>query len=292
MSFGRFVDLDDKSDVPTITSSKGTYALEDTIGSGDIAEICRSGDAVLKIPRSEKLNDLMENETSILRHLWKEGEPEDKHRRYLPNLIDTFKTDEKKPRHVNVFVHLKNFFSFEQIRKAHLATDLRFEHGVWMFNRILECLDYLHAKKVIHGGIIPPHVMVYSSENNKDPFTHGAKLIDFTGSVPTDGRISVVSSSWKTFYPPEVFEKKPATPATDIYMAVKSLIYVLGGNPETNLLPGDVPIYLIKFLRACVEAKPAQRPKDAWGLHEELEGLMLRNFGPKKYIHFDMPKTA
>jgi len=292
---GRFVDVDgiDEDGKTTLTSPKGKYVLDDYLGAGDLAEICKAEDAVVKIIRNEAYNELMENEAQVLRYLWPEGAVEEKHLRYLPQLLDSFKTDEKKPRHVNVFVHLKGFFSLEQIRKA-FGDTLDFKHGVWMLNRILECLDFLHAKKVIHGGIIPPHVMVYSSSNNKDPYTHGTKLIDFTGSVHTGNRVRVVSSAWKTFYPPEVLEKKlgSGTPETDIFMAVKSIIYVLGGDPETNQLPPSVPDYLSRFLRACVEAKPSQRPKDAWGLHEELAGLMLRNFGPKKYIHFEMPKPA
>lgn len=291
--FLRVVDLSMDGDQTVITSPKAAYTIDSAVPAvpGDLSDIHKSGDVALKIVRRPAENDLLENEATVIRSLWKEGEPEDKHRKYLPNLKDFFKLNERQPRHVNVFAWLKDFYTFEQIRAANPG-NLRFEHGVWMFNRVLECLDALHSKRVVHGAVIPPHLMAFASEND-GPMTHGVKLIDYTASVPIGGRISVLSQAWRGYYPPEVNEKKEATPATDIFMAVKSIIYVLGGNTETNELPASVPNYLARFLQGCLQPRrSAQRPKDAWALHEELEGLMERNFGPKQYFQFTMPKTA
>jgi hypothetical protein len=290
IGFNRKVDLEDDAPKNTvITSPRKKYEVEGWITSGDLADIFKAGDAALKVSRKQVDNDLLENEAQALLHLVKGATEAQK--RYLPQLVDSFQLVGDKTKHVNAFSWLTDFYTFEQIRIAH-PDGLRFEHGVWMLNRILEGLDFLHLSKVLHGAVLPPHLMVFASANNKDPMTHGVKLIDFTASVPLGGsnRIKVVSPQWKTFYPTEVFDKKNATPGMDIFMAVKSIIFLLGGNPETNLLPSTVPNYLIQFLRGCVEPKKESlRPKDAWELHEELEGLMIRNFGPKKYIHFEMP---
>lgn len=305
MDFSRRLDLDDVatatvSGTTVFRSNKAQYSVGDRIISGDVADIYgavmhrddgSTEDVVVKISRDRQDNDLLENEANALAHIRPDHESGKHHRRYFVKLLDTFKVGDK---HVNVLRHLGNgkYHSFTAIRAAN-PNGVQFEHGVWMLNRVLEGLDFLHhSKSTVHGALTPDHIMVYSpsTHNPADPNNHGAKLIGFGASTRIDGQVRVISSNWRALYPPEVTSRLRVSAGTDIFMAAKSTIYVLGGDPATNTLPSNVPEYLARFLVEC--ATPAGRRSDAWALHEELKRLMERFYGPKRYIQFTMPATA
>src|ERR1043166_6656085 len=90
------------------------------------------------------------------------------------------------------------------VRDAFQVSKMRREHGVWMLNRILEALDFVHVqKKVVHGAILPDTVMVYSSGLSKDEFNHGARLIDWSYAAKIGTPLKAISPAWESFYPPE-----------------------------------------------------------------------------------------
>ena len=100
---------------------------------------------------------------------------------------------------------------------------------------------------------------------------------------------SAISPAWRSFYPPEVLDKKPATAATDIYMASKLAQYILGGREEDGWVPQKVPAYLSRFLKSCCLPEVAQRPQNAWAVHEEFSSYMRHHYGPKKFVLFNNP---
>lgn len=273
----------------TVQSKTTVYQVEEFIGTGDSSKLYRAGDRVLKVCCSEADNTLLQNEASKLKICFKDESKYSKQMLYYPRLYESFKLRDGGIREVNVLEYLRNYHTLKSVRNAY-PSGVRFEHSVWMFNRILEALQFLHRKcDIVHGAVVPDHVMVYASEREIDPLNHGARLVGYGASVKTGETLKIIASSSDDFYPPEVFNKKPATSATDIYMAAKCCIYVLGGDVKTNVLPASVPNYLAGFLRGCLFENPSARPNDAWELHEELTDLMARKYGPKKYFRFDMP---
>lgn len=286
----------------TIVSKTGRYMVDEIAFSGDVADIYRavhgnSGDVfALKIARSHTENDLLENEAKVLRAIYPADTSSHRYHFYLPKLIDSFKVnDGRTSRQANILEWLADYHSLEKVRAAHPR--LQMEHGVWMFNRILEILGYIHTHKdYVHGAIIPPHVLVYAGTKEKDIFNHGARLVGWSYCIPSGQQIRAISPEYEAFYPPEVLMKKPATAATDIYMAAKSIIYTLGGdisNPKNvDKYPSHLPNYFINFLRGCTLNSQVARPQDAWELHKELKEHMRKHFGPKKYVPFHMPLPA
>lgn len=292
---------------PTILTTKtGKYNILRQAFVGDVADIYEtvkldSGtpaavhNFALKIARSFKDNDLLENEAKTLKEIY----PSDKSlatklHLYLPKLIDSLKIDDGTRRQANILEWLSDYYPLETVRSAH--PKLQLEHGVWMFNRILEILGYVHGiKNYVHGAIIPSHVLVYAGTRGKDPLNHGARLVGWSYSVPVGQTIRAIDSKYESFYPPEVFKKKPATAATDIYMAAKSIIYTIGGEVSAtgaDRYPTHIPDYFINFLRSCTIKTQASRPQDAWQLHKELKEHMRAHYGPKKYVPFHMPLPA
>jgi hypothetical protein len=297
--YGRRLELDDvgSSSVSStggtvIQSRKYRYELGSLITTGDVSDIYKvtrlddGKEFAMKIAMEPQDNDLLETEANALGHI-RSGSKSDSHMlRYFPDLVDTFKVDGKQ---ANVLTLLTNYHSLVRIREVY-PDGVRFEHGVWMLNRILEGIDFIHrTRRAVHGGVTPSHVMIYAApvHRSDDRNNHGAVLVSLGASTPVGGRVRVISPDWRACYPPEVLNRHAVDGSTDVFMAVKSIIYVLGGDPASNTLPSSVPEYLARFLVRC--ATPASRRDDAWALHEELKELMERNFGPKQYFQFDMP---
>ncbi len=188
-----------------------------------------------------------------------------------------------------------------------------------MFKRLLVGIGFVHTKDVVHGAIIPPHVMVH-------PIGHGAKIIDWCYAVdlretdpkkaakaaapdpktawsrlvpptlvnpgPGAGRVKAISAGWKEFYAPEILKKEVVSPSTDIYMAAKCAVYLLGGDVKTGQMPASVPAPIQGFIKSCILASPKGRPQDAWDLHEEFDGLLSKLVGKPTYRELSMPATT
>lgn len=276
-----------------IKSKKHTYEVGRIVSKGDLADIYKakneSGSFVaLKVVRDAPNSDLLKAEWDHLNLL--HTAPTDKHQRYFPVPVESFQIEDAKSarRQVNVLEWLENWWPFEDVRKA-FRRELQMEHGVWMFNRLLGGLGFAHKRGILHGAVVPSHALAYSSDREKDPWNHGVKLIDWGYSIQIGTPVKVIVPEYRDFYPPEVFAKKPAIPSTDIYMAAKCIIYVLGGDPKTNQLPPHIPSYLASFLKGCTLGNLRARPQRAWDLHRELKEHLREHYGPKQYVRFDMP---
>ena len=182
-----------------------------------------------------------------------------------------------------VLDYLGEYASLQQIREM-FPGGVALEHGVWMLNRILEGLDYAHRRGQIHGALVPGNVLVW-----KDPQGHLCKLIDWGYAGAPGDKLRAISPAWRSFYPPEILAKQPPSRGTDLYMAARLAMYVLGGRDADGWVPRLVPEYLRKFLASCCLPEVARRPKDAWVLHEEFSAYMKIHYGPKKFVPFTNP---
>lgn len=209
-------------------------------------------------------------------------------RRYLPAMLGAFST-ERGNRTADLcgilLEDLTEFRTLSEVREAY-PEGVEFQTAVWMFNRLLEGLGYVHRQSVIHGGIIPPNVLIRAED-------HAAKLIGWNAAVVdpirTQDYVRLKHDDFGSFYPPEILEKELPTPAADIFMAAKCTVYVLGGETETDKMPDRVPDYLQNFLKSCLIQNPYQRPQDAWQVRDEFYRFMQDNYGPPRFHPFAMP---
>jgi len=274
-------------------SSDGSKPI--LIAQGDLADIYRTTypifdtemQVIAKTASDPSVNDLLQNEAQILSDLQDKQADHDvryyaNFLRYLPRLLDEIEDNDLQ---INFLEPLDDFYSLEQVHEAY-PDGVEFQTAVWFFNRILEALGFIHREGIIHGAILPAHIMIH-------PKDHAAKIIDWTAAVvnPAENfeHISVISDAYEDCYPAEVFERQIPSPATDIYMAAKCIVYILGGNTETNEMPTNVPDYLQNFIRSCLLVSAHQRPKDAWKLRDEFAAHIKRHYGPPKYHEFKMP---
>jgi serine/threonine protein kinase len=251
------------------------------------------GTAVLKIPRNAADNDLIEKEAHVLNQLFPPTAEEQKFLRYLPHLLGTTTSDGGC--RANILVRIQGYVSFADILQVY-PSGIDFRDFAWMLKRSLVGIGYAHKNGVIHGAVIPSHIMVH-------PVDHGAKIIDWCyaevhnamGEVagePPYGHIKAMVGHARDFYAPEILRRSTPSSSTDIYMLAKCAVALLGGDVKTDTLPDAVPEVIRNFLRGCLDKSQSRRPSDAWSLHEEFDGILRNVVGKPSYRRFEMPSAT
>jgi hypothetical protein len=272
------------------------YSIEHLLTRGDLCMLYtgsftlagRQTRGLLKIPMKPGDNDLMANEARILHHL-QASEGYEKLRHFVPQLVDSFSYLEQESgvvRNMNIFTHIDGFYSLKEVREAY-PEGIDPKDMAWIWRRVLIALNFAHSNHVIHGAVLPTHIMIH-------PEQHGLVLIDWSYAVlrpdETGERISAISSAYRDWYPAEVFAHEEPTPGLDIAMAAKCMIDLLGGDPHKRMLPTALPWQLQSYFKGCTLPNPRQRPQDAYTLLQDFDTLIERLWGPKKFHVFTMPK--
>ncbi len=242
-----------------------------------------STQGVLKVVRNTADNDLIANEARILNKLFPKSEDDVKFYRYLPRLLENFQLP-RSGRGASIFPLMEGYIPVADILQAY-PEGIDFRDMVWMFKRTLVGIGFAHKSGVAHGAVLPPHVLIH-------PLGHGAKIIDWSFAVDAGDHIHGISGPYRDYYPPEVFDKEKALPATDIYMASKCVVALLGGDVKENSIPTKVPQEIRDFFEPCLAKNPARRPQDAWDLHVKFDEILLKLVGKPKYRPFSMPGAS
>jgi serine/threonine protein kinase len=253
---------------------------------GDLCELFpaeASGNSVLlKIARQARNNDLLQAEAQALRKIARalDGQPT---RAHFPTLVEHFllRTAAGDQRHTNVLRAESGYVSLAEVLDAY-PNGLPAADAAWMFNRILTALGIAHSLGIVHGAVVPAHVLVR-------PDDHNGMLIDWCYSVPIGQPIKAISPPYAADYPPEVRAKQPATPATDLYMAARCMARLLGGRPDTLELPTNVPRPIRALLSACLLPAAQRRADDAWHVFDDFHEILGRLYGPPQFRPFAMP---
>jgi serine/threonine protein kinase len=250
------------------------------IAEGDTCDLyeCTDQAAVLKICRKTSDNDLMDAERTALDAIYPPGTKEEKFYRYLPHIVAGF---EWRGHRAHVLPIFRDYVSLDAVLKAY-PKGIDFRDWAWMFRRTLEGIGFVHQKGFVHGSLIPAHILVH-------PVNHGARLIDWCYSKPLGDPLQGIPQAYQDFYPPEVFARGSTSVSTDLYVAAKTSIALLGGDPRTNSLPTEVPVKLKDFLIQSLSSNPDRRPKDAWSYRDELGQLLRELVGEPTYREFRMP---
>jgi hypothetical protein len=196
------------------------------------------------------------------------------YRNYLPALVDSFPTAGRLPRRINVFRWQPGFYTLEQVHEQHPALDGR--HLAWIFKRLLTVLGFSHRQNILHGAVLPCHVLIHAAG-------HAVQLVGWGGSALVGQRIQTVPARYRDWYPAEVQHHRPARPATDLFLAARCLAYLSGGDPVTNRMPEAVPPPMRRFLMTCLLESASMRPDDAWALMEDFDELLYALYGPPKF---------
>ena len=244
------------------------------VARGDIANLYAYGPDLLKIVRDPADNDLMRREAMALNRLRERVSRA--FGAYFPALVQARRQIDPRSgikRHVNLIGRLDGFRSLAEVRTAFPA-GLDPRDAAWMWRRLLVAVGAAHRAGVIHGAVLPEHVLIHPAE-------HGLVLVDWCYSVPAPaGRIRAVVQRYRDWYPPEVLAGEQAGPDLDIWLATRCM---------TELTGGLMPAPMAAFARGCLLASPGRRPDDAWRLLAEFDELLERLYGPRTFRPLAMP---
>lgn len=269
--FAKLSDLYSRVGTKPVVTTLGKWIVSEAIGSGDIADIYNSENkAAIKIARSTRDTDLMERERFSLKflHAWEKG---DEFKKYIPKVLDSFDASGRSSTVLSLCI---DQMPLNDIAMA--VKPLDFRHVVWMVNRTLSALGFIHSRGVIHGSVIPPHLLF-------GPKNHSLSLIDWCYSVTVESKnkIPAISKDWERVYAPEAKRKVTPSAATDIYMLFSSLLAV-GIKPPARFRP---------IFDWCLAASQLARPSDAFALQDRWLEAAKSEYGPPKYLELVIPKN-
>jgi hypothetical protein len=244
------------------------------VARGDIANLYQAGPSLLKLPRDPTDNDLMRAETTALATLRTRVAPA--WAAYLPAPVRAQRQRDPgsgTERWVNVIGRLDGFRTLAEVRAAYPGgVDPR--DAAWMWRRVLVAVGAAHRAGLIHGAVLPEHVMIHPAE-------HGLVLVDWCYSCRAPGgRVRAVVERYQDWYPPEVLAGRAAGPDLDIWLATRCM---------TELVGPLMPARMAAFARGCLLACPRRRPADAWALLAEFDELLGCLYGPRRFRPFAMP---
>lgn len=282
-----------------VKAPRGQYVVESLLVQGDLTDLYRCNSTnkagsqqefAFKVVQSAADNDLLKHEATVLEALYPKDQPAEKFYRFLPKIHDSFMLRGSKARtnrQVNILPLYVDLVTLADVSKAY-PSGLDYRDMVWMFKRLLMVLGFVHRQGVVHGAVLPPHVMVH-------PVEHGAKLVDWCYSVQdmhsSENRVKAMSTPWRDFYAPEILTKNAVTAQTDVFMAAKCMVALLGGDVKSNKLPSTVPPQIRMFLESCLFPSQFRRPDDAWALLEEFDQMLEKLVGKPAYRLLVMPAT-
>jgi hypothetical protein len=275
----------------TITGRHHAYRLGGELARGDSSVLyrvrydgCAPGgerDGIVKLVRDPRDNDLAANEAATLARLLGNVATFDVLSPYLPAYIESLALrdpDHRTPRRALAFAAAPGageLLSLAQIR-ARRPGGLPAQDGAWMLRRILVALALVHANGVVHGALTPDHVLVA-------PAQRGIVLVDWKYAVDVGASVAAAPALWREMLAPEIGAGRPAGPGADIFMAMRCIAYVLGGDPATGAVPGSVERHVAGFLRGASHANPRRRPHDALALKGEFDELIDELWGERRF---------
>lgn len=155
------------------------------------------------------------------------------------------------------------------------------EHVMWMLERLLSVVGFLHSNFVVHGNIKPENIVI-----NKD--NHNVSLLGFSFCIPEantpDAQYKIINDYYTA---PEVKKTTRVLPSSDVYSIGKIAIELLGGDIASNGMPISVDAKVRAFIRKMVNVTPSDRPDDAWKLWTEVAKLRDEVFGTQRFKKLD-----
>ena len=272
---------------------KRKFQVLERIALGSIASIYRCRfeadrkpqEGIFKIARDARTNDLIVNEAEILRRLHAAGVDE-RFAPFLPRVEESFRHgDEGRQANILSFHHeigsIDELYTLEEV-KAYHRSGLDSRDMAWIWRRLLNVLGFLHTSSLIHGAVLPMHVLI-------EPNEHKLLLIDFCCAVhDAQARrkpLTIIASGYDKWYPPEIRGRQPPTAAIDLSMAARSMIDVTGGNAERAEFSPATESALAAYFRRCLNGVNV----DAWKLLEDFDRLIEALWGPRKFRPLKLP---
>lgn len=136
---------------------------------------------------------------------------------------------------------------------------------IWIWRRMLAGAIIINAAKICHNGLTPDNMLI-------DPENHNGIIIDFCYS--TESTPKIINNQYKSFYPKEVFQKKPLDGGTDIFILSKTI---------HSLIP-NFSVRFENLLKACTLTYG--RLTNLEEIFEDITTIAEGYYGPPKFHKF------
>lgn len=278
-----------------VSIGESHWALNKSIAHGDISDVYTGQRArwptelvIIKLLRDRQDIARFDNEWEILQALQQSEAPG----------ANTFTTLIPQPvlhgditvgsyigTRVNIFRWASGFqHTFEAVIQAY-PRGIPPRASIWIWRRILEVLSFIHNSGMVHGGILPSHLLVQENE-------HGVRLVGYGSAGRVGDKLRVVSSRFESFYPQQKHAAITLSTQLDLLMSARCVIAILGGDPKTGSLPTVVPKRLAHILQRIAMVDPFGSTKeDAWNIRQELGTIAREVFGSPEFIPIVMPSS-
>lgn len=190
----------------------------------------------VSINSSPTITGLLKNEQRILSLLRGDTSEFKFDKLFLPRLTDAFDLPRQDGIYrVNVYGERDGeWYSLEEI-KRYFPNGFPPKHMAWILRRITSILGYLYGRKIMHGAVLPHHVLIYGNHH----------LLNLTGNeyavynpARTGERINHIPfDEYFDWYPQWIFDQEGPKPYMDAVMALRCMVYLLDGNPMTGVIP-------------------------------------------------------
>lgn len=254
----------------------GKYRIESLIANGDIGEVYKAVnvnvDEVVCIKHcstiSKEAEEIFLTQANALWNLRHHS---------LPAIRDFLKFDDGTVAVVMSYIPWPTWAEIIEFNGA-----MNPEHVVWLGERMLNVLRYLHLRGgTIHGDINPKKIMVH-------PETIMALLVGFDMCLFRPGADARSKGFTDIFSPVEAVEGMPLLPATDFYSLAKVMCYALSGDMEDarkGAVPDSTPEPLCDFIKKLIVPDVRDRPSwESEDLCDTITEVKAKCFGKKSRI--------
>lgn len=237
-----------------------------------------------KIGSSAASNVFLENEQKVLNQILNGFTVKLAAMATIPKLVATSEivNSSGEKRAISIFENMEGFISLENVMK-HFPEGMPARHVSWIWKRVMASLVVAHQVRLVHGAITPDHIFI-------NPETHAGILMGWGDAATQGNPVLSFNSSWKSFYPPEVFAHTTLF-STDIYMSAMCMLRALAGEKagKEDFLK-NTPPSISAMIESCL-GKPATRPNDAHDLHARFEKVLEKVYGKAKFVKFEIPNN-
>ena len=298
--------IGDTTNTVVVGTPTRLYTVTDLLAKDDLCNVYRctykadgqEWEGMFRVARQSNDNDLVQNEARILYH-FQADDHYDEFRAFLPLAMESFiyrDSGTYRQTQVNILslhhqiASPRELYTFEEVH-SYYRNGIHPKDVAWMWRRLLNVLGYVHRSGVVHAAVLPSYILI-------EPKDHKLALTGWSfaaRSNPVAENLKAISMGYERWYPPEVHQKTPPTPALDLCLAARSALYLIGIDPLGPLNDTTAPMLEIELRQhfgRCLNEDPARRPQEAWILLQEFDEIIERLWGPRQFRLFTMPAKA
>lgn len=158
------------------------------------------------------------------------------------------------------------------------------QHVIWVLRRALSAIGWAHACGIVHANLCPDTLFI-------DPSTHNLWINGWENACINPAQTGhQFIHHHPDFSPPEVMQRRPPLPSSDLYSLGQTMKWLLNNGQVTDTLPDVVPDELQKLLKFMTLPNPLGRARDAWKLYHEVERIRRELYGQHTFTQL-LPTT-